>query len=268
MTKIQRFSNADLYSKIQQVFHDYLTHLVNTAQDDFRIILHTTVPEIPKRNIDFTRPPRGGAVKELEIRVLTPAFYSRFVHYAYTSEAFDRECIFTDEKNRTCLISRPELLAQLLAQSASTASPSTARRGRFNEAKWSLLKNLRCAPAEPAYNATPKSSEFRLEDIRAVRYSEMDNFVRDQQESKYAGEYRRIVTKLFLAQWFCLGFLQVIALTDWVLRISLCYFAAKQVSSSSAFSRNALLEQDWWPLSGSIAAATASHAYGLLKGYQ
>jgi hypothetical protein len=249
------------------VFHDYLTHLVNTAQDDFRIILHTSIPEISQRNIDFTRLPRGHSVKELEIRVLTPAFYSRFVHYAYTSEALDRECIFTDEKNRTCWVSRPELLTQLLSQSASATIKSTARRGRLNELKWSLLKKLRCPPAEPAYNATPKSSEFRLEDIRAARYSEMDRFVRSQQGQIYAGEYRRIVTKLFLAQRFFLGFPQIISSVDWISRILLCYLAARQMSSLDVCARNALLEQDWWPLSKSIAAATANHAYGLLKGY-
>ncbi|KAF1931176.1 uncharacterized protein M421DRAFT_341490 [Didymella exigua CBS 183.55] len=251
---------------IQQVFCDYLTHLVNSARDDFRIILHTTIPEIPTQNIECTRPPRGGAVKELEIRVLTPAFYSRFVHYAYTSEAFDRECIFTDEKNRTCWISRSELLAQILTQSASTPSRSTVRRGRLNEAKWLLLKKLRCAPAEPAYNATPKSPEFRLEHIRATKHSEMDSFVKNQRP-EYAGDFRRTVTKLFLAQRFCLGFPQVITLMDWALRISLCYFAATQVSNPNSSGRNVFLEDDWWPLSGSIAAATACHAYGLLKGY-
>ncbi|KAJ4399912.1 hypothetical protein N0V91_009080 [Didymella pomorum] len=251
---------------IQQVFHDYLTHLVNTAQDDFHITLHTTIPEIPKQKIDFTRPSRGGVVNELEIRVLTPAFYSRFVHYAYTSEAFDRECIFTDEKNRTCWVSRPELLAQLLMQATPTASQSGASRGRLNEAKWWLLKKLRCAPAEPAYNATPKSSEFRLEDIRAGKLSEMEAFVMFQRP-QIAGEFRRVVTKLFLAQRFSFGFPQLITLMDWVVRIMLCYSAAKQVSHPDVSGESSLLKRDWWLLSGSMVAATASHAYGLLKGY-
>ena len=95
----------------------------------------------------------------------------------------------------------------------------------------------------------------------------MDFFLKNQREAKYAGEYRRIVTKLFLAQRFCLGFPQVISLFDWSVRILVCYYAARQVSSSSGVIRNGLLEQDWWLLSRDIATATASHAYGLLKGY-
>jgi hypothetical protein len=255
---------------LHQVLHDYLTELVNTAQEDYHIILHTTIPEIPKQTIDFTRPSRGQAVKELEIRVLTPAFYLRFVHYAYTSEAFDRECIFTDEKNRTCWISRPELLAQLINQSRSEPATSTVRRprGYLNELKWSLLKKLRCAPAEAAYNATPKSSEFSLEDVRATRFSEMDNFVRSHSKRGYAGDYRKIVTKLYLAQRFCLGFPQIITLIDWVLRMSMCYQAAKQMPKRNSVGRNASFELEWWSLSRDIAAVAASHVYGSLKGYR
>lgn len=199
-------------------------------------------------------------MKELEIRVLTPAFYSRFVHYAYTSEAFDRECVFTDEKNRTCWVSRPELLAQLLVQATSVASQRKAQRGYLTEAKWWILKKLRCAPAAPAYNATPKDPECRLEDIRGSKYSEMEAFVRSQRP-KYAGEYRRIATKLFLAQNFCFGYPQVLTLIDRTLRVLLGYFAAKQILLPDAS------VHDWWSLSGRIIAATACNAYALLKGY-
>lgn len=249
------------------MFHDYLVHLVNTAQDDFRIILHTTIPESPKQTIDFTRAPRGDTVKEIEIRVLTPAFYSRFVHYAHTSEAFDRECIFTDEKNRTCWVSRPELLAQLLNRSGNSTLRDTLRSSFIDEMRWSLLKSLRCAPAEPAYNATPMDSEFRLEDIRAVKHSEMDYFIRHQQDHMRAGVYRRIVTKLFLAQRFCLGFPQIITVGDWVLRSTLCYFAARQVSGSNDLGRGVFHDKTWWSVAQGIIALTASHVYGLLKGY-
>jgi hypothetical protein len=262
--------STDSLSALHQIFHDYLTHIVNTSQDDFRIIFHTTIPDIPKQMIEPTRLPTGQqVVKELEIHVLTPAFYSRLVHYASTAEAFDRECIFTDEKNRTCWISRPELLAQLISQSRAVLSGNTplSGRGQLNKFQWSLLERLRCAPAEPAYNTTPKNSESNLVDIRPARLSDLDNFVISQQGKTYTGEYRRIVTKLFLAQRFCFGFPQVITLVDVMLRISLCYLAARQMSSSSEFTLSTLLIWEWWSLSTVIGAVTANHAYGLLKGY-
>lgn len=209
-------------------------------------------------------------MKEIEIRVLTPAFFSRFVHYAHTAEAFDRECIFTDEKNRTCWISRPELLAQLLDQSKPASSESTAPNhcSGLDKIRWSLLVRLRCAPAEPAYNPTPKSSGFRLEDIRAARFSELDGIVRSQHGQTYAGEYRRIVTKLFLAQLFCSGFPQIISVFDWILRGTLCYLAARQVSNFDEVTWSALLNWEWWPLLRIVGVVSASHAYGLFKGYR
>lgn len=267
MIRIDVASGTDSYSTIQQVFQDHLAHLVNTAQDEFRITLHTTIPESPKQIIQCSRSSTGGTVKQLEIRVLTPAFYSRFVHYAYTSEAFDRECIFTDEKNRTCWVSHPELLAQLLAQSTTPKLQLTARRSPVSELRWSLLKQLRCAPAEPAYNPTPKSSEFRLEDIRAVRYSEMDNFVRSQSGQQYAGAYRRIATKLFLAQRFFLGFPQIIGLGDLILRLFLSFYAAQQLSSLTYTSHISSLDSNWRLILHGTMAVVASHAYALLKGY-
>lgn len=138
----------------------------------------------------------------------------------------------------------------------------------MNELKWMLLKKLRCPPAEPAYNATPTSPEFHLEDIRATRFSELDMLVRDQKDQHHAGEYRRIVSKLFLAQRFCFGFCQVITLFDWILRILLCYYAARQLSNSVGNSPNVFMERSWWVSTRGIATVTASHVYGLLKGYR
>ncbi|KAJ8116564.1 hypothetical protein OPT61_g2034 [Boeremia exigua] len=252
---------------IYKIFCEYLIHLVDTAQDEFRIILHTAIPDAPKQIINCARPSREDPIKEIEIRILTPAFYSRFIHYAYTSEAFDRECIFTDEKNRTCWISRPELLAQLFTQSAATAPPSIVQSSGANELRWLLMKKLRCAPAEPAYNATPKNPEFRIEDIRAVGFSEMDIFTRSQKDTRLAGTYRRIATKLFLAQRLCLGFLEIISLTDWIMRISFLYCAVRQMMSLTGSAQMALLQEDRSSLFRSMAIVTASHAYELLKGY-
>jgi hypothetical protein len=247
-----------------------LTHLVDTAEENIRIVLHTTIPDIPKQTIEPAN--NNHPVKELEIRVLTPAFYSRFIHYAHTSEAFDRECIFTDEKNRTCWVSRPELLSQLINTHSPTPEPPNLHTS-LQTLQWSLLRNLRCAPALPAYNATPTSAEFHLEDIRAARFSELDAFVRSFPGKGYAGEYRRITTKLFLAQRFCFGFPQILSLVDLVLRFLLCYAAATQVVraavTQSALPLSLLLSGgEWWPLVKVVGLTGAGHLYSGLKGYE
>jgi hypothetical protein len=228
----------------------------------------------------------------IEIRVLTPAFYSRLMHYTYTSEAFDRECIFTDERNRTLWICRPQLLALLISERSSLGEDMEmppVRRSYLDELRWMLLKRLRCAPPDPAYSVTPQSSG--VNDIRPRPYSELDNFVRSFFGKEHAGEYRRIVTKLFLAQRFCFGFPEIVGLVDLILRMSLCYIAAAQLKSWTASSpgsesaeplKGLVTQRDWfacsdvvvndasnwWWVASSAMSVYACHAYGLLKGYK
>lgn len=227
-------------------------------------------------------------MKELVIRILSPVFYARFVHYAYTSEAFDRECVSTDEKNRTLWISRPDLLPLLLRKSNSSKSWPAIKRSYFDEMRWSILRKLRCAPAPPAYTvSTPSKAEFTTEDVRTLPFSTLDQFVRSVHGQEHAGNYRRTVTKLFFAQRFTLGFVEIIGLLDLIIRVLLCCLCIFQLGviraqadiygcSARMFKDGALdacfkeirdAHGEWWWLIGSALNVSACHMYGLLKGY-
>ncbi|KAE8844435.1 hypothetical protein PTNB85_02700 [Pyrenophora teres f. teres] len=280
---------------VYQAFKNYLTMLVNQTAVPFRITLKTSIPDpevdwITTWGEDGVNP----RMKNIEIRVLTPGFYSRLVHYTYTSEAVDRECIFTDERNRTLWICRPQLLPLLLSQRSSIQinknDVRAVKRSYLDELRWSLLKKLRCAPADPAYSVTPKIANATVNDIRHRSYSELDKFVRSFEGRSYAGEYRRTATKLFLAQRFCFGFSEVVGLVDFILRVSLCFLAALQLRNWSELGERTglgnclkllLTERNlsaclgalessnwnWWWMAKSAASMYACHAYGLLKGY-
>ena len=152
------------------------------------------------------------------------------------------------------------------------------------------MKKLKCSPARPAYPATPTSSSYNVDDIRPRPYSELDNFVRKSTNSLKAGEYRRIVTKLYLAQRFCFGFTDLISFVDLLLRALLCYISAMQfinwgkvnknlglsfcsdewmTGMDSAVCLEAVREIRWdWCSFSKVAGLTfAGHAYGMLKGY-
>lgn len=252
-------------------------------------MLHTAIPDDPVRIIATTHVSEGSqAVKELVIRILSPAFYSRFVHYAYTSEAFDRECVFTDEKNRTLWISRPELLSLLLGKSNSSKAFSAMNRSYFDGLRWSILRKLRCAPAPPAYAvSTPSKAEFTTEDVRTLPFSTLDQFVRSVHGHAHAGQYRWILTKLFLARRFTFGFVEIVGLLDLIVRVSLCSLCILQLGviraqadingcSANMFQDMALdacfkevrdAHGEWWWLIGSALCVSACHMYGLLKGY-
>jgi len=285
---------ANMIRELYKIFRDYLSLLVHQSQDSFNVTFHTAIPDEPLQKITSIHlPGRDRKARELEIRVLTPAFYSRFVHYAYTSEAFDRECIFTDEKNRTLWISRPQLLPLLVDKpsEAHINQAFVAKRSYFDELRWKLLKKLRCAPASPAYAvSTPSKTEVTTEDVLCLPYSELDLFVRNSCGRARAGEYRRIVTKLFLALRFGLAFGEIIGLLDLIIRALFCCLAAFQILAWRAQSTQADVggcsykapiygnhtlcfedvreaHAEWWSLVGAAVSISACHMYGMLKGY-
>lgn len=235
------------------------------------------------------------STQKLEIRVLTPGFYSRLVHYSSISEAIDRESVFTDERNRTLWICRPQLLPLLLCKKVSLQVQEkelqSVARGYLDETRWSLLRRLRCSPGDTAYSVSPQSSAFAVNDIRSQPNSELDNFVRSTKDNTYAAEYRRVVTKIFLAQRFGFGFSEVIGVVDVLLRVLLCYFGARNLSTwikndqkqhswenlqhiltsgrgAPGFGALGRGVQAWWWMTESVIPVSVCHAYQVLKGYK
>ncbi|CAO2650143.1 Nn.00g014350.m01.CDS01 [Neocucurbitaria sp. VM-36] len=263
---------------LHETFKDYLFQLVHEKEDPFCITLKTAIPNVPTEKIMTTHQPgHDRGMNNLEIRVLTPAFYSRLVHYSYTSEAFDRECIFTDERNRTLWVCRPQLLALLLEKKSSLQTRGeelpVVDRSYLDELRWTILRKLRCPPADPAYSLTPKSSAFYIDDIRSRPYSELDNFVRKFRGRSDGAEYRRAVTKLFLAQRFCFGFPEVVTIVDFSLRVLLSYIAVLQLISIGETEVLELMEKSstrecWSSFFRSVILMLGCHAYELLKGYR
>ncbi|KAF2087683.1 hypothetical protein K490DRAFT_73610 [Saccharata proteae CBS 121410] len=171
----------------------------------------------------------------LSIKIMGPAFYSRFVHYSHTWEAFNNECLCTDPKNATISFSNPSLLNLLpfdhdrkdrtlkYQDNTHPSSYPTPRRWR-----WTILKKLRCHPAAPSYltkSATDRGVDSNaaasaVEDIRSKPFAPLDGFVqRNCQDEEWL--YRRCAAQLFLAQRLAGGFTELIALVDIGLRCAL-----------------------------------------------
>jgi hypothetical protein len=167
----------------------------------------------------------GAETKKLEMRVLSPAFFSRFIHYIHTSEAFDRESIFTDERNRTILIS-PLISLALLLSSSEEAAMRQNRTNWLDCIRWDIHKRLRCAPAKPTYSETARKAE----DIRPKNSSSLDRFVRDSCEDAWV--YRRQCIRLFLAQRFFFGFAGLVDVCDILFRMFLVVFAVRLTLSN------------------------------------
>ncbi|KAK8182887.1 hypothetical protein BC567DRAFT_192814 [Phyllosticta citribraziliensis] len=197
------------------------------------------------------------ASEDIEIRVLTPAFYSRFVHYAHSSEAFDRECIFTEERNRTVWISRPELLPDLpLAKlDNSVDSKDKDRNGRLG---WALVKKLRCPPAAASYPDKVDSIKTHTrEDIRVQKFSPLDEYVHEHCPDTHI--YRRCLVKLFLAQRYVAGFTEVLDFVDKAVRVGLTCLSLYLVRSVGDGSHN------YSYIAWTIFMANLVHSWGIAK---
>jgi hypothetical protein len=208
--------------------------------------------------------------RTLSIKVLSPAFYSRFVHYAHAQEAFDREALATDEKNRT-LIVEPAHLLPILLDAIKTATPRDQKSLRSNPLetlRWSLLRHLRCPPASPAYPSTLPDPTTTATDIRTFPRSELDAFA---QHSSYisSAAYRRTCTKLFLAQRFTLGFPVLVTALDFLFRALLVLAAIVYSSRSEVLDvlrPRAHTVGDIGPGVGLLLLANGVHIWSFLKG--
>jgi hypothetical protein len=178
---------------------------------------------------------------KLEIRVLSPAFFSRLVHYAHTTEAFDRESIFTDEKNRTIFISRPELLSKLFFADDEIKAKAYQANG-LDRYRWKIHQRLRCPPATPAYLFSQPHA--KLTDIRLLTSSPLDRFV--QQSCADTWLYRRQCVRLFLAQRFFFGFTELVDLSDVLLRLALIIVASRVMLEGKATGLEPVSQSEAW----------------------
>lgn len=213
-------------------FCGFLTSAVENADKSLRIIYQAAHndSELVLYSSGYLREKEHE--RTLTIKVLSPAFYSRFVHYSHAQEAFDREALATDEKNRTLLIEPPHLLPILLEAIKQATPPKPTQNNPLDSLRWSLLRQLRCPPAAPAYPSTTPDPYTTSTDIRAFPRSELDAFARNSPSS---AAYRRTCTKLFLAQRFTLGFPVLVSLLDALFRGLLLLVAIVHSSHSDVF---------------------------------
>jgi DUF1365 family protein len=149
----------------------------------------------------------------LTIKVLTPAFYTRLLHYSTLSSALTSEALCPHEKARTALLyndntligptseKSPESL-QIFFRAVDEVNIALqlrhAKTGFFENARWNLLKRLRCSPEKPSYPRPEEEieaaaaadaaaeSKSTLEDIKTknkeneggeAHFSELEHFL-------------------------------------------------------------------------------------------
>lgn len=255
--------------ELETVFRAFLEEGMEQAEKPLRLIYepaHSNGEEIVMYSSHFTYEEDHG--RTLTLKVTSPAFYSRFVHYAHAKEAFDREALSQDEKNRTLVIQSPHLLPVLLGSMQSKATKTVHNQTRLESFRWSLLRRLRCPPPDPSYTEiNAVHQDYRVTDIRSFRASELDEFVKTRGEDESV--YRRIVTKQFLAQRIALGIPQLLSAIDLLFRALLIFatiFRSERNDAIDVFRPRNYDIGDFGSFAVTLVLANAVHVWSLVKG--
>lgn len=261
-------------TNLEEYFRAFLTDTVEHSRKPLRVIYepaHSNGEEIVLYSPGFTYEEDHG--RTLTLKVLSPAFYSRFIHYAHAKEAFDRECLATDDKNRTIALHGAHALPALLdaiKDITRTLSSKCSSKGFLERIRWSLLRRLRCPPAAASYphDESRLDPEYSVTDIRAFRFSELDHYV--QHAHTDASSYQRIAIKLFLAERVGLGIPVLMVLGDINLRAGLFIIAMVFADNSNTFDilrPRSFVRADLVKTGLLLLLANAVHVWSFVKGY-
>ena len=158
----------------------------------------------------------------LELHILSPAFFSRFMYYSHAIEGLEREGIAADSLSRTVFISGPQNLIRLFPKPAVSHPHASGLKGLnyLDQVRWFLLKRLRCRPSRTSYGLEKDDSSIvNLKGIRYLPLSPLDLFVLRHDNSAHV--YRRTLILLFLAEQFCFGTTTVACCMDVSMRFGL-----------------------------------------------
>lgn len=188
---------------LEPIFRRYLRHIVeqSTASLAVRYAPPGFTDDAAETILTPAAHEEKGKVDELVLKVLTPAFYSRFVHYAHDLEAF--LCEFQD--NATISISRPDLLPKVVLEKPA---PPLQSFSYLNFVPFKAIQHLRRRPARierPLTSSAPSAPEAQAVDIRKFRISPMDAFVLSHETFLKQVAYRDSVLKLFLVDRLAFG---------------------------------------------------------------
>lgn len=255
---------------LEVCFRSYLTEIVHRTAKPLRVIyepVHSEGTEIVLYSPGYTY--EEAHQRTLTLKVVSPAFYARIVHYTSVQEGIEKEALARDGKNRTASLDRTDLLDDLFSnpESHNSITNPLTRLDPLERLKWGFLQRLRCQPPPVSYPeqqhlTPPKPSP-------ASQLSDLDVHVLDNCDAADTSAYRRILTELFLAQRFALGMPVVLTLLDVFVR-AVMLLASMIFSDRSAvmdvLRRQRLGVEDAGTVVVTLMLANAIHVWRWIKG--
>ncbi|KAL8418063.1 hypothetical protein RB594_001610 [Gaeumannomyces avenae] len=207
---------------LESAFRRYLRHLVEQSGSPMSV---KYIPGgIPEPVAELMLSPSAVQsdhckVEHLEFKVLTPAFYSRFVHYAH-----DLEALFCElRENNTIWLSNPELLPKLVLK---MPSPPLETASYVDFITFKAIKMLRMRAERiqrPLTSNQMAMGDPKAQDLRRFHISSMDTFVLSSNDADLKYLYRNFVLKLFVADRTAWGLMSLLEAQILMLRILVIY---------------------------------------------
>jgi hypothetical protein len=209
--------NADATERqLEPIFRNYLRHLVEQSPVPLALKYVPSGMEAAAELMLSTRArTEKEAVEDIEFKVLTPVFYSRFVYYAHDVEALFCEL----QESCTIWISRPDLLPKFALKKPT---PTLASSNYLEFAYFKLIQRLRRRPERierPLTSSVSPAMQTTPVDIRGFRISPLDGYVLSQEPSSIKTVYRNCVLRLFLADRIALGIIPLLNLERLLLQV-------------------------------------------------
>ncbi|KAI8725209.1 hypothetical protein NCS52_00091500 [Fusarium sp. LHS14.1] len=220
----------DIEKQLEDVFRQYLRHLVQQSPSPITV-RYTPGGVVGATEEVFSSSSVTGSsttAESVEIKVLTPVFYSRFVHYAH-----DFEAVFSElAESSTLWVDKPELLPKIFLKKAS---PPLHASTPFDFLCFQLIKRLRSRPEKierPLTSADPASTTSQGLDIRDFRMSSMDAFVIEQGDTTLKKSYRAAVLRLFFADRIALGNTDLLGIMELGARVGASWVLASLINQA------------------------------------
>ncbi|UNI20588.1 hypothetical protein JDV02_006660 [Purpureocillium takamizusanense] len=216
---------------LEAAFREYLKFRVRCSPNPVSVTyIPSGITDISKETYisEGTAERPTGEVDQVEIRVLTPIFYTRFVRYAH-----DFEGIFSElTESGTVWVDKPQVLPGIFLKKGA---PPLHASGLVDFASFKLIQRLRQRPKRIPFAPTsvdpPGPPGSRVVDIRDFRISSMDAYILAHASDKVKREYRSAVLRLVTSDRYMFGSTELLAATLFCLRVGICCLSGSLLNS-------------------------------------
>lgn len=214
---------------LEGTFRAYLKYLVHSSSSSLVVRYHAagTADALQETFINESAKVNLNAAETLEFTVLTPVFYTRFIHYAH-----DLEALFCEfHESSTIWLSRPDLIPILVLK---RPQPPLTPLKWMNFVGFKAIQKLR---RRPEAIQGPKSKDkdglqSTKSDIRNFRLSALDGFVLYNCTPQEQTAYRTLVLKIFVSDRIAFGsvallYAEFFILRCWIILVSVEFLCGR-----------------------------------------